>query len=568
MSVDGGATWTKVGTTGEGTNWYNGSGDAWEGSATSDSSAGTWVTANHILTGAAGHADVRVRFAFSSDGSVSYEGIGIDDVSISNDLIDLTVASVDTSDSVCASAAQPITVTVQNVGVTRVPSFDVSYTVVGSGSTVTETVSRPLLPGATLRHTFTTLADLSTPGLHVVRATVTNARDTVPGDDSITKVVSAVPTYHLASGPYSEDFEAGDGGWTTGGMSSTWAWGTPAGSFITAAASGTGAWVTNLTGSYDNDEQSWVESPCFDMSGLSGDPTLSFSHIYDTESCCDEGWIRGLPRRRRHLDEARRHGRGHPLVRLVLGLLERQLGRKRSLADGVPRAHGHGGLHAGAHPPRPAQRPKRHQRRLRPRRRVHHSLTLTMTVRDVVQIGHPVLRRPARPVAADELASPATQGFIDDLIETMRHARGAGLAANQVAEPVRICAIEVGDNPRYPYKPPIPLTVLVNPEIEPLTEETFDNYEGCLSVPDLRGVVARPVGVRVRARDRHGAPIDREVWGLSAGTFQHEVDHLDGTLFVDRVEDTRTLCTWNEFERHYRAAFIERVEALVARFGT
>jgi peptide deformylase len=171
-------------------------------------------------------------------------------------------------------------------------------------------------------------------------------------------------------------------------------------------------------------------------------------------------------------------------------------------------------------------------------------------------------------VGRDELETPAVQQLIDDLIETMRDANGAGLAANQIYQPVRICAIEVGDNPRYPYKPKIPLTILVNPVIEPLTTETFDNYEGCLSVPDLRGVCPRFVEVRVRAWDRHGREIDQVVKGLSAGTFQHETDHLDGKLFLDRVADTRTLCTWNEFARHHQAAFVERVRSLVARFGS
>ncbi len=150
----------------------------------------------------------------------------------------------------------------------------------------------------------------------------------------------------------------------------------------------------------------------------------------------------------------------------------------------------------------------------------------------------------------------------------MRHARGAGLAATQIGVNLRVCVIEVGDNPRYPYKPPIPLTILINPEVQPLTDETFDNYEGCLSVPDLRGVVARWVGVRVRSLDAAGAPFERDVWGLSAGTFQHEVDHLDGKLFVDRVEDSTSLCSWTSFEAFHRADFVARVEALVRRFGS
>src|SRR5947209_4073876 len=130
-----------------------------------------------------------------------------------------------------------------------------------------------------------------------------------------------------------------------------------------------------------------------------------------------------------------------------------------------------------------------------------------MAIRKIAQIGHPVLRQTAREVTRDELASAETQRFIDDLVETMRDADGAGLAAIQVYEPIRICAIEVRNNPRYPYKPPIPLTILVNPVLTPVEDETFDNYEGCLSVPNLRGMVKRYVHLRVQAWDRDGKAI-------------------------------------------------------------
>jgi peptide deformylase len=190
-----------------------------------------------------------------------------------------------------------------------------------------------------------------------------------------------------------------------------------------------------------------------------------------------------------------------------------------------------------------------------------------MAIRKIASIGHPVLRERARELTGDELRSRDVQRFIDELIETMRDARGAGLAANQVYEPIRVCAIEVSDNPRYPYKPNIPLTILVNPEIDILTERTFENFEGCLSVPNLRGVVRRHTEVRVRGLDRHGEAFERVARGLTAGTFQHEIDHLDGVLFVDRVDDPKTLCTWTEFERFHRDAFVERITKLVAELG-
>ncbi len=191
-----------------------------------------------------------------------------------------------------------------------------------------------------------------------------------------------------------------------------------------------------------------------------------------------------------------------------------------------------------------------------------------VTVLDIAEIGDPALRVRADEVGADQLQQPDTQRFIDDLIETMRDRNGAGLAATQVRTPLRICAIEVQDNPRYPYKPNVPLTVLVNPSIEPLVEETFDNFEGCLSVPNLRGVVKRVTRIRVRALLRDGSPYDKTIAGLTAGTFQHELDHLDGTLFVDRVEDSHTLCTWDQYRKHHEAAFVARIKTLIARFGS
>jgi len=191
-----------------------------------------------------------------------------------------------------------------------------------------------------------------------------------------------------------------------------------------------------------------------------------------------------------------------------------------------------------------------------------------MAIRKVATIGHPVLREVARPLSRESLASDAVQRLIDDMIETMFDANGAGIAANQVHEPVQICVLHVKDNPRYPYKPNIPLTVLVNPELTPLTEETFGNYEGCLSVPNLRGEVLRVTHVRVRAWDRTGKELEYEAKGLTAGTYQHEVDHLRGVLFVDRVTDPKTLATWADFERYHMAAFVERAKALVARFGS
>jgi peptide deformylase len=191
-----------------------------------------------------------------------------------------------------------------------------------------------------------------------------------------------------------------------------------------------------------------------------------------------------------------------------------------------------------------------------------------VTIREIVAIGDPVLRERAREVSDDELRSTEVQSLVDDLIETRRAANGAGLAANQVGVPLRIAVAEVvGTNPRYPYKPPIPLTVMVNPVIEPLDEETFEINEGCLSVPDLRGTLARLVNIRVRYLDREGVERAEEKRGLTAGTFQHEVDHLDGVLFCDRA-DPRTFATWEQFERHQQDEFLARIGEFVERVGS
>jgi peptide deformylase len=190
------------------------------------------------------------------------------------------------------------------------------------------------------------------------------------------------------------------------------------------------------------------------------------------------------------------------------------------------------------------------------------------TLFDIAKIGNPVLRRRAEDVASEQIDTPEFQGFVDSLVATMRHANGAGLAANQVHHPIRVCAIEVGDNPRYPYKPKIPLTILINPVLTPIGNEQFDNYEGCLSVPDLRGVVRRWAEIRVQALTRTGERFEETIRGITAGTFQHEVDHLDGVLFVDRVSDPQTLCTWAEFARHRETDFRKRVEAIVQRYGS
>jgi peptide deformylase len=191
-----------------------------------------------------------------------------------------------------------------------------------------------------------------------------------------------------------------------------------------------------------------------------------------------------------------------------------------------------------------------------------------MAVLPIATVGHPELRIVAKEVSREELASAEVQQFIDDLVETMRHANGAGLAATQVLRHQRICAIEVDNNPRYPYKPRVPLTILVNPVLTMLDDDTFANMEGCLSVPGIRGEVKRHTRIHVKAWDRHGNDIEHEIRGLTACTYQHEVDHLDGLLFLDKVVDPSTLTTWDSFNQFHHDAFVERAKALVAKHGS
>src|SRR5262252_9637633 len=129
-----------------------------------------------------------------------------------------------------------------------------------------------------------------------------------------------------------------------------------------------------------------------------------------------------------------------------------------------------------------------------------------MSILKVARLGHPVLRRVTEPIPARELQSPAWQKFIDDMIETMKEYDGVGLAADQVHESKQIAVLEVAENPRYPNKPNVPLTVLINPKISPVTDEMEEDWEGCLSIPDIRGKVPRHKSIQVQARDRDGKP--------------------------------------------------------------
>jgi peptide deformylase len=176
-----------------------------------------------------------------------------------------------------------------------------------------------------------------------------------------------------------------------------------------------------------------------------------------------------------------------------------------------------------------------------------------MAILKVARMGNPVLREVAKDVDPAEIATPEFQQFVDSLVQTMREYDGAGLAAPQVHVSKRVAVLEVADNPRYPDAPEVPLTVLVNPRVRPLTDERIRVWEGCLSIPELRGLVPRVARVELEAFDRGGRPLKRRFEGFPAAVVQHECDHLDGVLFLDRVEDTRTLAFLREYQRYHAA---------------
>ena len=191
-----------------------------------------------------------------------------------------------------------------------------------------------------------------------------------------------------------------------------------------------------------------------------------------------------------------------------------------------------------------------------------------MAIREILQIGHPVLAARAAEVDVSKIKSAEVQGWIDDMVDTMRDANGAGIAANQVGIPHRLFVIEVGDNPRYPYKPHIPLTVAINPKIRFLSDERFVSNEGCLSVPQMRGNVDRHVEIEVSYYDRDGQHQLQEVRGYSACTWQHEYDHLDGVLFPHWINDKQSFCSWKVFQEFQQAAYTEHVKQLVNKWGS
>lgn len=171
-----------------------------------------------------------------------------------------------------------------------------------------------------------------------------------------------------------------------------------------------------------------------------------------------------------------------------------------------------------------------------------------MAIRDILRMGHPTLRARAEPVADAMIGTPDFQNLLTDLRDTLADSGGIGLAAPQIGVSLRVALIDLpGGDSRYGPLPRIPSTFFINPQITILNPATAGYWEGCLSVPGLRGFVERPQHLQVTARDEHGAPLNHQFEGFPATVIQHEFDHLDGRLYIDRLASPEQLMFEAEF---------------------
>jgi len=192
-----------------------------------------------------------------------------------------------------------------------------------------------------------------------------------------------------------------------------------------------------------------------------------------------------------------------------------------------------------------------------------------MAILKVARMGHPILRVRARAIDPGDIGSPRIQQLIDDMFDTMREYQGVGLAAPQVHESLRLFVAgfapddggEPDDRSSGPGGPSVPIMALINPEITPIGHEMVDDWEGCLSIPDIRGRVPRSRQIAVRAYDRQGKRIELRAGGFTARVVQHETDHLDGILFVDRMKSFESLTFLDEFGRYWSGPEVDAVKA-------
>ncbi len=173
-----------------------------------------------------------------------------------------------------------------------------------------------------------------------------------------------------------------------------------------------------------------------------------------------------------------------------------------------------------------------------------------MAILKIARIGNPVLRKKGKELSKSEIRSPEIQKLIDDMVDTLHEYGGVGLAAPQVHESVQLMIIELPPSANQEYEP-IPLTVFINPRYTNMSDEEEEDWEGCLSIPDMRGKVKRPKSIRVKYLDRKGKEQEMEATGFKARVIMHEGDHLIGKLYVDRMEDLKTLTFLDEYTRFW-----------------
>jgi peptide deformylase len=174
-----------------------------------------------------------------------------------------------------------------------------------------------------------------------------------------------------------------------------------------------------------------------------------------------------------------------------------------------------------------------------------------MAILKVARMGHPVLRKKARELTKSEIRQPSTQQFIDDMVDTMHEYHGVGLAAPQVHEGVRIFVAAIQPDDGEPLPPDSDPMVFINPVVTAVGSEMYEDWEGCLSIPDVRGRVPRARLIKVTALDRHGSPIEFSSHDFPGRVIQHETDHLDGVLFLDRMRNFDTLTFLDEYQRYW-----------------
>jgi len=178
----------------------------------------------------------------------------------------------------------------------------------------------------------------------------------------------------------------------------------------------------------------------------------------------------------------------------------------------------------------------------------------------IAQIGHPILRKKTLEVETENIKSEEVINITTELVKIMRMFNGAGLAANQIFHNLRICVIEIKNNSRYSFLPNIPLKILINPKIFILNKKnTFNSFEGCLSVPNLRGIVKRYEEIKVDYYNEKAQHKSEIIKGFAAIVYQHEIDHLDGILFTDRVINNKSLVTYENYIKFYEKKYKESI---------